>query len=369
MKLWSSFLKELRLSSRSFYFFIEILMAFIMLVVLLFVVPEHITTKEQEYIYLDLPSEAEEFIMKDIINDDLDGKAEYETIKSNGKEIRVTLYESEDQKRYLVKSEDDLLSLVESERTIGATVGIDDDYQLTYTYYLQGYESERLQNLLLVIHNEDVSTLQEVFDNQDVRTLSTEYRVLNDRQNLLPIFLMFNGSLMGIFILAAYIFLDKQEGVIKAFAVTPSTIFTYLMSKSLLLMVTGIVTSLILTIPIMGTTINYFWLLVFLLSTSFFASALGLLIAAFNDNIMQAFGVIFVIIIVLGLPAIAYSIPSWNPAWIKFLPSYPIVYGFKEIMINGNLLGFVLPASIGFIVGGALLFVYTNYRYKKTITV
>lgn len=344
-------------------------MAAILLVVLLFVVPENITSKENEYIYIDLPSEAKEFIMKDIIDDDLDGKPEYETIKSNGEEIRVTLYESEDQRRYLVKNEDDLLSLVESERAIGATIGLDDDYKLTYTYYLQGYESERLQNLLLVIHNEDTQTLEDAFNNQDVRTLSTEYRVLNDRQNLLPIFLMMNGSLMGVFILAAYIFLDKQEGVIKAFAVTPSTIFTYLMSKSLLLMVTGVVTSLILTIPIMGATINYFWLLVFLLSTSFFAAALGLLIAAFNDNIMQAFGVIFVIVILLGLPAIAYSIPSWNPLWIKFLPSYPIVYGFKEIMINGNLMGFVLPASIGFIAGGALMFAYTNHRFKKTITV
>ena len=369
MKLWSSFLKELRLSSKSFYFFIEILMAAIMLVILLFVVPENITTKEKQYIYIDLPTAAEEFVMNDIISDDLDGKPVYETIKSNGEEIRLTLYESEDQKRYLVNDEDDLLSIVDSERAVGATIRIDDDYQLTYTYYIQGYESERLQNLLLVIHNEDMQILEEVFDNQDVRTLSTEYRVLNDRQNLLPIFLMLNGSLMGVFILAAYIFLDKQEGVIKAFAVTPSTIFTYLMSKSLLLMVTGVVTSLILTIPIMGATINYFWLLVFLLSTSFFAAALGLLIAAFNDNIMQAFGVIFVIIIILGLPAISYSIPSWNPLWIKFLPSYPIVYGFKEIMINGNLLGFVLPASLGFIGGGALLFAYTNYRFKKTITV
>ena len=37
---------------------------------------------------------------------------------------------------------------------------------------------------------------------------------------------------MGFFIIAAYIFLDKKEGVIKAYAVTPSPVWKYLLSKS-----------------------------------------------------------------------------------------------------------------------------------------
>ena len=58
MKLWQSFVKELVLSSRSFYFYVEIGMAAIFLFLLLFVIPENFNTKTDEYIYWDIPDAA-----------------------------------------------------------------------------------------------------------------------------------------------------------------------------------------------------------------------------------------------------------------------------------------------------------------------
>ena len=46
MKLWSSFVKELTVASRGFYFYVEIAMAAILLFVILFVVPEEFVSKE-----------------------------------------------------------------------------------------------------------------------------------------------------------------------------------------------------------------------------------------------------------------------------------------------------------------------------------
>ncbi len=369
MKLWHSFVKELTLSSRGFYFYIEIFMAVTFLVILLFVIPENFVNKDSEYIYLNLPPETQEIFIADISEDDLDGQAELVEIKGGEDVIQALLYESNEKKFYLLNDEDAIEKLAEKERKLGAVIELDEQGEIHYKYYLQGYESQRLKNILLVVHNEDLSVLEAQFDQQEVRPLSMEYDVLSDRENVLPSFLTFNGSLMGLFIIAAYIFLDKQEGVIKAYAVTPSAVWQYLLSKVGVLLTTTIITSLVIVVPVMGLAPNYPLLLLFLLTTGFFASSLGLFLASFYKDIMQAFGAIYVIMMALLLPNVAYFIPSWDPVWIKLIPSYPMLQGFKEIILKNGDISYVLTTSLGFFIAGLVLFFISNYRYKKTITI
>lgn len=370
MKLWYSFTKELKLASRGFYFYIEIVMAAILIAIILFVVPEEFSSKESEYIYFNLPEAVKnEVFIKDIKKDDIDGKVENVEFKSGGDIIKAQLYVSDDKKYYIVNAENDLIKLADDEKKIGAIIELDDQEQLHYRYYLQGYESERLKNILLIFHNKEMDLVKDQFDNQVVRKISTDYDVLTDRENIIPSFLAFNGSLMGLFIIAAYIFLDKQEGVIKAYAVTASSVWQYLLSKVGVIIVTSIGTSLIIVLPIMGLTPNYSLLLLFLITTGFFASSLGLLVASFYKNIMQAFGAIYVIMMVMILPSIAYFIPSWEPSWLKVIPTYQILGGFKEIILENGDTSYVLITSLGFFIVGVVLFLLANMRYKKTLIV
>lgn len=369
MKLWHSFIKELKLAFRGFYIYIEIFMAVLLLVVLLFAVPEQFESKQAEYIHLDLPSEVETVYLNRIETVDMDGKAEIIEIKNGDGVITAKLYESVDREIYIIDNKEDLVNLADKKQTIGAVIKLDSDNNIGYEYYLQGYESQRLKNLFLIMHNEDSAILEAALDEQDVRPLSTDYELLTDRQNIIPSFLTFNGSLMGMFIIAAYIFLDKQEGVIKAYAVTASSVWQYLMSKVGVLLLTGVVSSFIIVVPVMGFQPNYLLLLVFLLTTGFFASSLGLLIASFYEDMTQAFGAIFIFMMAMILPNVAYFIPSWNPVWVKLLPTYPMLEGFKEIILKDGDISYVLMASLGFFVVGLLLFAIANKRYKKTLTV
>ena len=66
MKLFSSFVKELKIASRGFYFYIEILMAVIILIIFLFAVPDTFTNKTSEYLYLDMPNEVKETYLESI---------------------------------------------------------------------------------------------------------------------------------------------------------------------------------------------------------------------------------------------------------------------------------------------------------------
>ncbi len=368
MKLWSSFVKELIIASRGFYFYIEVAMAFILMAVLLFVIPEQFNTKENEYLYLDFPTASIEQTYIDAF-EDLDGQPEAVTLKAGKEEIDARLYETEDKKIYVLTSEADVALLAETKHEIGAAIVMDeDDFEMHYTYYLQGNETERLKGLLMIIHGEDDAQLFEAAENQQVRSLTGGNMVLTDRENLLPVFLTFNGALMGFFIIAAYIFLDKKEGVIKAYAITPSPVWQYLLSKVMVLTATMLVTSLIITVPLMGMRINYLMLIAFLIPTGLFTSGLGLVIAGYFNDMVKSFGVMYLLIIAMVIPALAYFAPSWDPLWLKFLPSYYIVFGFKEIFLHGDMV-FVLLISLGYLAAAALLFSWANARFKRTLSV
>ncbi|GAA0180209.1 hypothetical protein SH2C18_29420 [Clostridium sediminicola] len=370
MKLWHSFIKELKLSSRGFYFYIEIFMAVLLLVILLFVVPEEFKSKEKEFISLDLPKQVTDTLIKDFLEEDLDGKVEKVEIKNKGELIPADYYETEDKKVYVFQSEEILIRMTKAERpSVGAHLNLDDSGNMHYKYYLQGYESEKLKNVYLVFHNRDLDELKAINDKQEVRSLGADYELLNDRENVVPSILTFNGSLMGLFIIAAYIFLDKQEGIIKAYAVTASSVWHYLMSKVGVILVTSILSSFIIVAPIMGLQPNYPLMLLLLITSGFFVSALGLVIASFYKNLMQAFGVVYVVMIALMLPNIAYFIPSWEPLWIKIIPTYPLIEGFKETILANGDTTYTLLVSLGFSVAGLILFLIANKRFKKTLAV
>lgn len=372
MKLWHSFLKELKISSKGFYFYVEIVMAVILLVILMFVIPENFSGKSKEYVHLDFPIAMEEVYIDSLEELDIDGKGETITIKSKGEEYSALFIETDEKKMYVFTDFDDFYTVVENERPpVAASISYDITSSqfptpIKYDYYTQGYESDKLVNLFKIIHAENQDVIQAGFDSIEVELLIKDVETLSDRQNILPVFLTFNGALMGMFIISSYIFLDKNEGIIKAYAVTASKVRTYLLSKVGVLLVVSVITSLILVLPVMGFGINYGLFFILLITSAFFSSALGLLIASFFKGMIESFGVIYVLIMILILPNIAYFIASWQPIFITWIPTYPLIQGFREILIHGDY-SYVLYVSLGFLAAGVVLFEYAHIRYKKNL--
>ncbi|MFC1914145.1 ABC transporter permease [Chloroflexota bacterium] len=395
MKLLSNYLKEMKLAARGFYFYIEIAMAVILLAILLLLVSETSTSSRKQFIYNDMPQKIAEYLQDRSIKKGEAGLVSPTEFKlkpakfavTNQETGETTVYDFGDEKIieletlemldsatseleetvYYVETEEDMIRLAYGESEIGATAAMDARGKVSYTYYLQGYETDRLKSLLYISHSKPPSIINAKKDKQVVSTLGVT-ETLNNRENLVPIFLVYAGSLMGFFIVMAYIFYDKAEGVIRAFAVTPSSIWKYLISKIFVILTTVVVSSSIITIPVMGGQPNYLLFYIFLLISTFAIASLGLLVASFFDNIAQAFGVMYPIMIVLLLPAFSYYIPSFDPLWLRFFPSYPLLQGFKEILLNGDA-GYVLTYSLVFLAGGLVLFVLANIKFRKTLTV
>ena len=371
MKLWYSYLKELKLSSKGFYFYIEIIMTLIILVLLLFVIPENYSPTEEEYLSLDLPKAVEEYYLDEMLEEDLDGKVEKVELELDDEVVVADLYETEGQEIYIIKDKEDLIGLTKADRPrIGALISMDSETGgIKYDYYIQGYESDRMKNLYRIINNENIEGIIADAEGIEVKELQVGYEQLNTRQNSVPALITFNGSLMGMFIIAAYIFLDKQEGVIKAYAVTASKVWHYLMSKVLTLVTVTIITTMMIVIPVMRTQPAYWALLILLITSAFFSSSLGLLISGFFDNMTQSFGVIYVFMMLFMLPAISYFIPSWSPGWMQAIPIYYLILAFKEtILVNGDM-QFVMLVSLGFLASGGILFFFANKKFKKNLAV
>ncbi len=373
MKLWNSFVKELQLSSKSWYFYIEVGMAVILLLILLFVVPKETDSRTDEYLYAgDLPSDYIDLIYRGILDEeDEDNEYERVEIEVGGDVFGADLFVTDTRNIYFVDDLEAVVRLAEEDKEIGVDIILRSDGGLDYRYYLQGYESTRLQNLYMILHNNKVNFkfVDRHMDRQTVRNIEENPVILNNRENIVPVFLTYNGSMMGLFIMAAYIFLDKQEGIITAYAVTASKVWHYLMSKIGVMMVTTMATSLIIVVPVMGLTVNYPLLILLVLVTAFAFSSLGLVLTTYYRDMMQSFGVFYIIVVAMIIPNISYFAPSWEPGWIKWFPTYHLLEGFKEVISRGGDTGYVLGVSAGFFAAGLLLFVFANYRFKKTLTI
>jgi len=369
MKLLISFKKELILASRSFYFYIELGFALVILAVLLLAVPENFSTTTAQYIYIDLPQEIKDIYVDEMLKTEPGMESEMVELEAGGSVYEAQLIRTEGEEIYLVDSEKAVKELAYERRNPGAVIGMDSDNQLDYKYYLQGYESTRLKNLISIMFNKDAGTLEKLMESQEVRYLTTGYEPINDRENTIPPIISFSSGLMGMFILASYIFLDKKEDVIKAYALTASPIWQYLLSKIFVVSLTSVISGLIITMPVIGFRINYGLVLLLLLTAGFFSSSLGLLIASFYDDLMKAFGIVYLLVILLMVPAIAYFISGWNPFWVKLIPTYPLMQGFKEIILPEGSIVYPLLTSAGFLAAGVILFAFTNIRFKKTLSV
>ena len=395
MKLLSSYFKEMKIAARGFYFYIEVIVAIIIVAILLVTIKPYSDSKQQEFIYYDMSETVYAYMLQDKIDSGelkvTDSKEfklkpiEFELTNIETGETESFVYEEEktvllealqeinlDTGRitktvYRVPNEEDMVRLAYSTGDIGATVKVNDMGESSYRYIMQGYETERFTNVLYILHTANPEDVESQFDQQITRQLGTVER-LNNREAAVPVMITFMGSLMGFFIIMSYIFLDKDEGVIRAFAVSPSAVWKYLISKIMVILTTVTISSSIIVIPVMLLKPNYLVFYPYLIITTFGFSALGMLISSFYDSISKAFGALYLTMIALILPAFSYYIPSFDPIWLRFFPTYPVLQGFKGILLGNPDMPYILTYSAAFTVGGILLLFLSNLKFKKSLT-
>jgi len=248
MKLLNTFLRDLKVSYRTYYVYIEFIMALIIVAVLMFVVPENFEAKTKLFLHVESGVDSE------LILDSLDSDSS--TV--------VTLLDS---REAVVEA------LEEDRQGQGAVIRTNSD-GLEYGIILQGYESEKVRNIMENVMVTGFKKAHPDFtESTTLRVLDENAQRLSDRISYMPIVLMLNSAFMGLFIVAAYVFMDKEEGTIKALTVTPVSIKDYLLSKVGVMLFTGLITGLLMTVLVAGLDVNYFYLVLLLIASNFFGTA------------------------------------------------------------------------------------------------
>ena len=394
MKLWKAYCKEMKIASRGFYFYIELIIAVLVLLVLMMVVKPWPDGHQDEYLFNDMSQE----MMDWFIDRDLNAGR----IRENGeKAVKLkpgsfTLrncqtgeqvhYEFPDQEVltvptyakinsrtgqitgliYLMPDELSMLRMADKTGKVGATTTVDAQGNVSYRYYNQGYETQQVRNSMYVLHTFDVDVVDQQMALQNEITIGTVPR-LNTRQAVVPVYVTLACCLMGIFIVCAYVFLDKQETVIRAFLVTPGTLHQYLWGKLLLVLTVNLLSASLVTLPVMGLQPSYGLFYLLLAAASFLFTCLGLVVASCFPSMGKAFGSLYLLMILLMLPMIPYYVGSFDPKWIHFLPSYPVLQSFKQILQGQPQQSYVLLTAGGCLAGGIVLLELAVRRFRRTI--
>jgi len=347
MKFLTTFLKDLKLSFRTFYIYIEIALAVIFILVMLFVLPENFTTEHDIYTLIELEEPAYSSV---------------KTLFDEGAEADRLIYLDS---RGAVEN-----ALLKDREAAGIHVFRSKEGRVTYDFVLQGYESPKLVELLKQTFIGDLTTYMPAYEDQvTITTLGGTREKLSDRLTVLPVFLVLNSAFTGLFIVAAYIFLDKDEGTIKALTVTPARISDYLLAKMGMMLVMGMITSLLVTAAIARGSAHYGHLMVFMAVANLFGTAIGLLLTSFYDDLMKAMSSIFIVVFVLAFSTFSYFMPSFSPLLIRMIPTYPMLISIRELLYQQPNLTYVYGTAVGLLAGAAGIFLLALYRFRKTLTV
>ena len=153
-------------------------------------------------------------------------------------------------------------------------------------------------------------------------------------QNMIPIFMTFEVILLGFMIGAVLIFQSKQEGTIRAYRVSPGGTLVFILSKVILYGALSLVYGLVVVMIIFGFDLNYLTLCSLIVLGSALLTFLGLGIAVFFDNISEWFFAGVIILVGAMLLTLSYAVPVFSHDWINWIPTYQIIFGFRNILFN-----------------------------------
>ena len=226
-------------------------------------------------------------------------------------------------------------------------------------FIMQGHENEKVRNTLLLSMREDLHRSAMEQEDIKVRELknSLDVEQIPANLNMVPMFLVLESMLLGFVLIAALVFMEKDEGTIRAYLVSPGKVPEYLGSKITLMLLLGWISTLAGTLPTIGLGANYLYLLLLIGFGSIFASTIGLIIASFFDNISQSIIWIIVVSLILSVPSASYFAPSFAPVFMKLIPTYSMLFAIREALfptgnweiIYSTILTFAALSMVGYI--------------------
>lgn len=167
--------------------------------------------------------------------------------------------------------------------------------------------------------------------------------------------LLLTSVLIGGFIIGLSIVEEKESKSMRALAVSPIRMVDFVVSHTIICLITSIILSLISIFILMGTKVNYGQVIIASVATTGLGVVLGLLIGLLADNLISAIAVIKVLLFIfIGVSFGSLFVPQ-NFQWVFYL--FPNYWGFQSFM---NIFSSE-PLNTGFLTSCGITFIYNIF--------
>lgn len=185
------------------------------------------------------------------------------------------------------------------------------------------------------------------------------------RHIAVPLVIFSDPSVLGLFFIGGMLLLEKEQGILQSIVVTPLESIEYVISKVASLSIIAVLAGLLISLLTYSGSVNYGYLLMGILLTSFFFTQIGILIACRSRTINEFF--LRMVPWMLGLMAPAFLlIPFRDAAVLNLFPTTAclrLVYG----AYHGNPIGMAVFQMIYMILLNGVFLIYTTRKFEEQI--
>ncbi|HSM56683.1 MAG TPA: ABC transporter permease [Candidatus Sulfomarinibacteraceae bacterium] len=174
--------------------------------------------------------------------------------------------------------------------------------------------------------------------------------------SIVPIALVFEVVLLGFTVGAVMIFQEKQEGANRAYRVSPGTTLDYIMAKNVMFTMMSVIYGGLLLFAAFRLDADYGPIMLLIILSSSMMTLIGLAIAVFFNNISEWFFVGIGVLIVNMLPIFSYTMPTFAPSWLTLIPSYPVLFGARELLFPTGKSEFLAPLLVQLLILNVIAF-------------
>ena len=311
--------KDLTLGIKDVYVLLELAFALVISLLLLFVVPKDIKTEAVVFI-MDKTKIVENYIKEHVPNhEELMGE------------------------HYVAAREEIIEGMTENRSAIGLIISKKSEGPYQVELLKQPYTSKAmvdyiemdLDDIFSIIAPPAPSYPPEILKSVRVETLKEGLRgEIPFNKSLLPPILTLMVGIIGLFAMNSLIGQERSDLTIRAYKVTPAGLWEFIISKHLVLLITGLGSFHILYLPMMGFH-GYPEALIIMVLMILFGSSVGTILGSFFKDPMSAILWVFLIMLFLMLPTVSLFAPSFNPVWMNFIPTYHVLFSLDAAMFPG----------------------------------
>ncbi len=248
----------------------------------------------------------------------------------------------------LLPSEDALLSLMQEDRNTIGIVFRGSRENPTAVIHHQGHEPKKALNALSaavsLVWNEAGALGRPSFSTPVL--LRPESGKLPFNLSMIPLLIVTEVVLLGFLFVAVMVFQEKAEGSINAYRVSPRGTWTYIFSKSVTNVVLALCYGLLLFLPTIGPAPTLAAVLPLVTVASFLMTVTGLSVSVFFNSLSDFIYVALLVFVLFCLPVASYFFPAFKMPVFELIPSYPLMFGIREILFPTGKTGFYLPMLI-----------------------